>query len=197
MSESIHRQGDLDGCCGLYAVVHAVAHLTHMDNAGVKTMYAGIVKRLRDSVCRSLLADGTTEADLTHIVDCAAAELKIMPPGTNLNHRVIRAHQRKDSIFNLIGVVFNSNVKHACVVGLDFFDNKGRLSGGHWACVTDAKTSTLYFRDGDPNLKLRRYDDHGITYKVQNDFMVDMWLDSPDASAAGPAGASAGAGARS
>ena len=138
-------QGDLDGACGIYAIINSI-------------QACGIVPRNQlDSLCGTILNVARQKLSPEHFINLTigfltngtyhpqiSALLRVLPPIvptlTMMAGRGIP--ERKDGYFNALVDLFGAGAK-AVLIGVYF-----RGAGGHWTTVYDCSSRQLRLLDG-------------------------------------------------
>ena len=147
------RQGDLDGLCGVYAVINAMRALVpNMSAATAEALFEQLMDTLRkhDVGRRPIVAVGITRRQLVELVARAIEFLERRYQVDVLRRRVALPRRSQDSIAALWRALAR-NVSPTCVaiIGLGGYRN-------HWSLITAVSPRLLHLCDSDGMKQLRR-----------------------------------------
>ena len=188
------QQGDYDGTCALYAIIHAVTHIAptiFRSDESRHALYQRIVTRLSPDMCKDLLLAGTYVRQMRKMLNHTKAVLEedydlilIWQPFSvqtdvkdDVDDEEDEGELRPD-VFADISETVKDFKKHkkriAFVIGVEW---RGGHDGGHWTCVYNATKKQLRVKDG--KMKIINAAHHGdegryvITDKES--FLLALW----------------------
>lgn len=146
MTTSTKMQGNLDGLCGMYAIVNAVSKFDK--ELVAEDIFSRLCKALPQSRWPEVLWDGTTLRDLEMMIKCL--EDKLEAKGIMVRYPFRTNQPTSDEKFWVkFDALFHENRSSKCaIVGLE-------EPALHWV-VVEPRKKTLLFIDSD-NTSSRRY----------------------------------------
>ena len=152
-----YRQGDLDGLCGIYAIVNAMRMLhPRLGRAGAEALFAALVQTPPLSRQRNgptAICMGTSMRELRHLIDAARRHLRDCH-GTAIHCECIGKISRQRGRLHPVPWLWSALTRQlalgaVAIVGLGAKHN-------HWTVVIDVTSRTLWLADSGGMQAIRR-----------------------------------------
>jgi hypothetical protein len=146
-----YRQGDLDGLCGVYAIVNALRYVLHLNNTQCQSLFGCLVKALaQTSRCsHKPLIEGMMFGQLKRLV-AAAGQCRCLGSDCTFQVRPLRLREQNHSLPTLWRAL-DEELGRTCValIGLTGADD-------HWCVVYRVTPKTLWLLDSSGRTRIRR-----------------------------------------
>lgn len=162
------RQGEMDGLCGLYALVNAIALLAHHRLSAndiselfrelIRALYRrNVRKRSKDSTPLEFIWDGTSVRDISLLMETSRAFL--VERGLDLTwSRPLQGKRKPTSLqqyWDRLRSAFDE-CSGRCVAIIDYNFDGEDSEVGHWTCVVKVTDKAMKLSDSSLSLHCRK-----------------------------------------
>lgn len=146
-------QGNLDGLCGVYAVVNSVRNMSpkRLNGEEEKELFRQLIARLgEESRLEDALCNGITVQPLGRLIDCASSFLQTKQ-GNRLNRNLAfrGAPEGLQHFWKTISTHLGDNGPGSVILGLGGKHN-------HWTCIGTMSENAITLIDSDGIRRLQR-----------------------------------------